>query len=384
MDANTVKEIEKAHVMQTYGRFDLVIDHGKGACVYDKDGKKYLDFIGGIACTCVGHGNKEVAKAVYAQMNTLGWVSNLYYTEPQAKLAQKLSQLSGLSKVFFANSGAEANEAAIKLAKRTTGKGEFIACEHAFHGRTHATLSATWKEKYKTPFKPLVEGFSFVPYNDVAAIERAITDKTAAVIVEPIQGEAGVLVPSADYLEKVKEVCTRKEILLILDEVQTGVGRTGKFFAYQHTAIKPDIVTTAKGLANGIPIGVCISNLDFGRAEHATTFGGNCVACAAALATIDCIEKNSLMQNAVVVGEHFKETLSKIRKVKAVRGKGLIVGIDIDADSKAVCDACLAEGLLCNNAAEHTLRFLPPLTITAAEADKAARILKKVLNRKNG
>jgi len=384
MDANKVKEIEKAHVMQTYGRFDLVIDHGKGAYVYDKDGKKYLDFIGGIACTAVGHGNKEVAKAVYNQMNTLGWVSNLYYTEPQAMLAQKLSQLSGLSKVFFANSGAEANEAAIKLAKRTTGKGEFIACEHAFHGRTHATLSATWKEKYKTPFKPLVDGFSFVPYNDVGAIEAAITDKTAAVIVEPIQGEAGVLVPSADYLEKVKQICKSKGILLILDEVQTGVGRTGKFFAYQHTAIKPDIVTTAKGLANGIPIGVCISDIEFGRAEHASTFGGNCVSSAAALATIDYIEKNNLMENAVKVGEHFKESLSKLKKVKAVRGKGLIIGVDIDADAKFVADECLKEGLLLNNAAEHTLRFLPPLTITAKEADKAVKILKKVLNKKNG
>jgi len=384
MDANKVKEIEKAHVMQTYGRFDLVIDHGKGAYVYDADGKKYLDFIGGIACTAVGHGNKEVAKAVYNQINKLGWVSNLYYTEPQAVLAQKLSQLSGLSKVFFANSGAEANEAAIKLAKRATGKTDFVVCEHAFHGRTHATLSATWKEKYKTPFKPLVEGFTFVPYNDVGAIEAAITDKTAAVMVEPIQGEAGVIVPSADYLEKVKQVCSSKGILLILDEVQTGIGRTGKFFAYQHTAIKPDIVTLAKGLANGIPIGVCISDIEFGRAEHASTFGGNCVASAAALATIDYIEKNNLMENAVSVGEHFKESLSKLKKVKAVRGKGLIIGVDIDADAKLVADECLKEGLLLNNAAEHTLRFLPPLTITSKEADKAVKILKKVLNKKNG
>ena len=383
MDASKVKEAEKEHVMQTYGRFDLVIDHGKGAYVYDKDNKRYLDFIGGIACNPIGHGNKQVANAVCQQMKKLGWVSNLYYTEPQVALAQKLSELSGLKKVFFCNSGAEAVEAAIKLAKRTTGKSDFIAAEHAFHGRTHGSLSATWKEKYKTPFKPLLEGFSFVPYNDVAAIEGAITDKTAAVILEPIQGEAGVLMPSEDYLAKVREVCSKKGVLLILDEVQTANGRTGKFFAYQNTSVKPDIVTVAKGLANGIPIGACLSDLDFGRAEHASTFGGNCVACAAALATIDYIEKNNLMENAVNVGNHLSESLSKLPKVKQVRGKGLMIGIDIDADAKQVCDECLKQGLLINNPAERTLRFLPPLNITQAEADKAVRILKKVL-RKNG
>ena len=379
MDAEKVKELEKAHIMQTYGRFDLVLERGEGCRVYDTEGKEYLDFIGGIACVPCGHSNPEVAAAISEAARTLLNVSNLYYSAPQALLAEKLSSISGLQKCFFCNSGSEANEAALKLAKRATGKTDFIACNHAFHGRTHGSLSATWKEKYKAPFRPLVEGFTFVEYGDASAIEAAITIKTAAVMIEPIQGEAGIIVPGEDYLPSVAKICRDRGVLLIVDEVQSGNGRTGKFFAYQHSGILPDIVTAAKGLANGLPIGACLSNLEFGRGEHASTFGGNNIACAAANATIDYILENKLMENAAKQGEYFMAELRKIPKVKEVRGKGLMVGADIGADAKRVADECMRQGLLLNNVAERTLRFLPPLTASRGEIDEAVRIVKGVL-----
>ena len=379
METEKIKESEKEHVMQTYGRFDLVIDKGKGNYVFDKEGKKYLDFIGGIACVPVGHANKKVTKAISKQANKLIQVSNMYYTEPQVELAEKLVKLSGLKKCFFCNSGAEANEAAIKLAKKITGKKEFVVCEHAFHGRTHASLAATWKEQYKKPFVPLVEGFTFVEYNNVDAIENAINDNTAAVMIEPIQGEAGIIVPSEDYLQKVAEICKKKEVLLIIDEVQTGNGRTGKYFAYLDSGIEPDIVTTAKGLGNGVPIGACISNLDFDKGNHASTFGGNNLVCAAANATIDYILDNKLMDNAVKVGDYFMKKLKSLPKVEKVKGKGLMIGVDIDGDALKVAKGCLEKGLLLNTATEHTLRFLPPLTIKEKEVDEAIKILGEVL-----
>ncbi len=381
MDTNEVKEKEKEYIMQTYGRFDLVIDHGKNNYVYDKEGKKFLDFIGGIACVPAGHANKKVINAVYDDIKKLTHVSNLYYTEPQVKLAEKLVKISGLKKCFFCNSGAEANEAAIKLAKKITGKSEFIVFEHAFHGRTHGSLSATWKPKYKELFNPLVEGFHFVEYNDLQAIQDAINDKTAAVMIEIIQGEAGVITPSKDYILNVAKLCCDKKILLIVDEVQTGNGRTGKYFCYQHYGIMPDIVTTAKGLANGLPIGACISKYEFGRGDHASTFGGNNVACAAANATIDYIMENELMDNAVTVGNYFMVELKKLEKVKEVRGMGLMIGADIEGEAKKVAEECLKKGLLCNNVAENTIRFLPALTVSKKEVDKAIKILKEVLEK---
>ena len=379
MDAKKVKELEKQFIMPTYGRFDLVLVRGEGCHVYDTDGKKYLDFIGGIACVPVGHANKAVSAAISEAAGRLTNVSNLYYTEPQVLLAEKLSRLSGMKKCFFCNSGSEANEAAIKLAKKVTKKTDFVVCEHAFHGRTHGSLSATWKEKYKEPFRPLVEGFTFVEYGNASAIGAAITGKTAAVMIEPIQGEAGILLPKEDYLPSVAKICREKGVLLIIDEVQAGNGRTGKFFAFQHSGIMPDIVTLAKGLANGLPIGACISNYEFGRGEHASTFGGNNIACAAANATIDYILGNRLMENAARQGEYFMAELRKIPQVKEVRGKGLMVGADIGADAKKVADGCMRQGLLLNNVAERTLRFLPPLTVSKAEIDEAVRIVKGVL-----
>jgi acetylornithine/N-succinyldiaminopimelate aminotransferase len=376
-----IKSMEKKYIMQTYGRYDLVIDHGKGCYVYDKEGNKYLDFISGIACVPVGHANHSVTLAVSKQMDKLVQVSNLYYTSEQVVLASKLSKLSGLSKCFFCNSGAEANEAAVKLAKKITGKKKFIAFSESFHGRTTASLALTYKEKYKKPFLPLNPDVVFVKYNDIEALEKAITSDVAAVIIEPIQGEAGIVVPDAGYLKKVSLLCKKKNVLLIVDEVQTGNGRTGEYFAYLHEDIKPDIVTTAKGLANGIPIGVCISDLEFGKSEHASTFGGNSLSCAAANATIDYILDHKLMKNATKMGEYFMEKLGKLGKsIVKVKGKGLMIGVELNSNkSKEIVLKCLKKGLLLNNVTENTLRFLPPLTITEKEVDEAVKILEEVL-----
>jgi len=382
MNSEKIKQLEKEHIMQTYGRLNLVVDYGKDAYIYDKDGKKYLDFLGGIACCSVGHGNKRVADAISEQAKKLLNITNLYYTEPQVVLAEKLSKLSGLKKCFFCNSGTEANEAAIKLAKKTTGKKKFIAFEHSFHGRTTGSLAATWKPKYKEPFEPLTPDVVFVEYNNIKALEKAITKETAAVIIEPIQGEAGIIVPKQSFLTKVKKLCEKNNILLIVDEVQSGTGRTGKFFAFQHENIKPDIVTIAKGLANGVPIGVCISDLDFEAGNHASTFGGNNLACAAANATVDFILDNKLMENAVKVGDYFKKKLNESNKkiIKEVRGKGLMIGIELNQNkTKQITEKCLENGLIINNATDNILRFLPPLIITKKEVDDAIGILDGVL-----
>ncbi len=379
MKINEIKQMEKKHIMQTYGRFDVVITKGEGAYVYDINGKKYLDFLGGIACCSVGHGNSKVVKAISEQAKKLLNITNLYYTEAQVELASKLSKLSGLKKCFFCNSGAEANEAAVKLAKKITGKKKFIAFEQGFHGRTTASLALTWKKKYKKPFEPLMPSVIFVPYDNVNALEKAIDSDIAAVIIEPIQGEAGIVVPSPGYLKKVSSICEKNDVLLIVDEVQSGNGKTGKFFAYLHSGIKPDIVTIAKGLANGVPIGVCISDLEFDKSEHASTFGGNSLSCAAANATIDYILENKLMENAVKVGNYFIGKLKGLN-VKKVKGKGLMIGVELNKDNaKEIVDKCLDKGLLLNNTSENVLRFLPPLIITEKDVDKAIEILGSVL-----
>lgn len=384
MKAKEIIGLEKKYVMQTYSRFNLVVEHGKGCYIYDKDGKKYLDFLGGIATCSVGHGNPEVSKAICSQAKKLINITNLYYTEPQVILAEKLAKLSGLKKCFFCNSGTEANEAAIKLAKKITGKKKFIAFKDSFHGRTTASLALTWKEKYKKPFEPLGLDVVFVEYNDINALEKTITPEIAAVVIEPIQGEAGVIVPDKGYLKKVEEICHKNNILLIIDEVQSGNGKTGKFFAYQHENVKPDIVTLAKGLANGIPIGVCISNYEFDKSEHASTFGGNNLSCAAANAVIDYILDNKLMENAVKVGNYFMKKLNELKNkykiIKKVKGKGLMIGVELNENkAKEITEKCLEKGLIINNATDNILRFLPPLVISEKEVDEAVGILKGVL-----
>lgn len=393
MKSEEIKRKEKEYIMQSYARADFVIAKGNGCYLYDFAGRKYLDFVGGLGCISIGHSNKIWTNAIAKQARTLVHTSNLYYTRPQAILAEKLAGLSGLKKCFFCNSGSEANEAAIKLAKKITGKKKFIACKNAFHGRTHGSLSATWKEGYRKPFVPLVEGFTFVEYNEPEAIESAIDPDTAGIIIEPIQGESGVIVPNESYLKEVSEICRKKEVLLILDEVQTGNGRTGKYFAYQHAdstssagssaGIIPDIVTTAKSIANGFPLGVCISNYEFEKGNHASTFGGNPLACAAANATIDYVLKNKLMNNAAEVGDYFMKKLALLNGIKLVRGKGLMIGAVVNAniDAKKIVERCLKSGLVINSTDNSTLRFLPPLIITKKEVDKALNILEEVLDK---
>ena len=380
--SDELKQLDSTHIMPTYKRNDLVLERGDGCYVFDKDGKKYLDFVGGIATCTVGHANTDIVEAITAQAKKLISVSNLYYTEPQILLAKKLSDLSGLQKVFFSHAGADANEAAIKVAKKVTGKQEFIAFTNAFHGRTTGSLALTWTKAYKEPFLPLAPVVTFAKYNDIESLKSLISERTAAVIVEPIQGEAGIIVPDQAFLGQVREVCTKHNILMIIDEVQTGVGRTGTFFAYQHENIKPDIVTIAKGLANGLPIGVCLSNYELERGEHGSTLGGNCLSAAAALATIQYIEDHNLMHNAEVVGNYLMDKLRSLQKttalIKEVRGQGLMIGIELHKpEAGRVVAASMHDGLLCNAATPSVVRLLPPLIATQDQADECIAVLQK-------
>jgi len=379
--SHQLKQLEADHVMQTYKRLDLLLEKGKGCCVYDEAGKRYLDFVGGVATCPVGHSNPVVTAAIINQAEQLISVSNLYYTEPQILLAQKLSQLSGLQKSFFGHSGADSIETAIKLAKKVTRKKEFIAFKDAFHGRTTGSLALTWKPQLKESFLPLAPVVKFADYGDVKGLEALITDNTAAVVLEPIQGEAGIIVPEENFLRQVREVCTRHKILMIVDEVQTGVGRTGKFFAYQHAGIKPDIVTAAKGLANGLPIGVCLSDYELGRGDHGSTLGGNNLSAAAALATIGYIEKHNLMKNATTVGNYLTDKLKPLQKttplIKSVRGQGLMIGIELNQDKASlIVEQAQQRGLLCNAATPNVVRLLPPLILTKRQADDGLVILR--------
>ncbi len=385
METEKIIKLEKKHIMQTYTRPGFVLEHGKGCYVFDAEGKKYIDLVGGLATCTLGHGNREFAKAVKIQIEKITNPTNLYYSEPQAVLAEKLANLSGLDKCFFSNSGAESAETAIKLTRKHTKKIGIISTKHGFHGRTMGSLSATWKEKIRAPFKPLLESFVHVEYGDADAVEKAITETTGAVIVEPIQGEAGIIVPPTGYLKHLREICDKHNILLITDEVQTGCGRTGKFFAYEHEKIKPDIIMLAKGLANGIPIGVTIAKEEvassFEKGDHGSTFGGNPVACAAANFTIDYIIKNNLIENAEKQGDYIAEKIKSLNnsKIKEIRGKGLMIGIQIEGNAKEVVAKCNEKGLLLNAADESVLRLLPPLIITKKDIDKAIKILDEVL-----
>ncbi|HII16645.1 TPA: acetylornithine transaminase [Candidatus Woesearchaeota archaeon] len=385
MNTQQIITLESKHVMSTYRRFPVAMVRGNGAYVYDAEGKKYLDMLGGIAVTPVGHANKEVAKAVSRQIKTLTGVSNYYYMQQQAVLAAKLAKKSGLARCFFCNSGAEANEAAFKLVRKVTGKKEIISFVGAFHGRTFGSLAATWKSMIKDKFVPLVPMFKHVPYGDLKALESAITSETAAVIMEPIQGEAGINVSAKRFLVGVRAVCTKRKVLLIMDEVQTGIGRTGAFFAYQHAGIVPDIVTTAKGLANGIPIGVCIAaaGIDFDPGDHASTFGGNEISCAAANAVLDYIDSHDIMSNAANMGALFMKKLAALKEkkqsIREIRGMGLMIALELDGESKPVVVKCLENGLICNAVTEKAIRFLPPLIITEKELDIAINILDEVL-----
>ena len=392
MNSAEIIETTHAHMVDIYGCLPLAFARGEGSYLYDADGTRYLDFFCGLAVTSLGHKHRGVVRAIQEQAEKLTHVSNVFHTEPGARLVERLSKRFGDGKVFLGNSGAEANEAAIKLARKwghKDGKGRFeiLATLGSFHGRTMATLSATGQEKYHQGFLPLVPGFKLVNFDDIGGLEKALTDQTVAIMVEPIQGEGGVVVPRPDYLKRLRELCDRAKLLLILDEVQTGMGRTGKFFAYEHSGIKPDIVTLAKALGGGLPIGAMIAKPEIASAltpgSHGTTFGGNPVACAAALAVNDALDKEGVTQNAAQVGgylmQRLKEITAKLDRVTEVRGLGMIIGVVLKHDPKPVVDACLKERLMVNGTAGNVLRLLPPLNLSRADADAGLAIIERAL-----
>jgi acetylornithine/N-succinyldiaminopimelate aminotransferase len=381
-----------ANLANTYGCTPIAFVRGHGAYLFDADGNRYLDFFCGLAVTSLGHGHPRVVRAIKEQAEKVTHVSNVFHTEPMARLAARLGGAFGNGRIFFGNSGAEANEAALKLARRwghgNGGRFEIISTLGSFHGRTFGTLSATGQEKYHIGFQPLVPGFKLVPYDDVAAIERALTDKTVAILVEPIQGEGGVVTPHPDYLGRLRDLCDRQKILLILDEVQTGMGRTGKLFAYQHAGIKPDVVTLAKALGGGLPTGAMIARAELASVltpgTHGSTFGGNPVSCAAALGVLDALELDGVIGNAAEVGGYLISRLREIAKsrpiVREVRGLGMIIGVVLQHEAKGVVDACLKEHLIVNGTADNVLRLLPPLNLTREEADAGLAIIDRALN----
>jgi len=363
-------------VMNTFGTPQTVLVRGEGSYVWDADGKRYLDLLAGIAVNSLGHAHPALIEAVTAQLSTLGHVSNFFATEPQVQLAERLLTLLGREgRVFFANSGTEANEAALKLTRRT-GRTKLISTHGAFHGRTMGALALTSKEAYRSPFEPLPGDVLWAPYGDADAIEAMIDDSVAAVVVEPIQGEAGVIVPPADYLVRLREVTQRHGVLLWLDEIQTGIGRTGEWFAHLPSGITPDIVTVAKGLGGGIPIGACIaidesaSLLEPGN--HGTTFGGNPVATAAALAVLDTIEADGILAHVNEIGAVLREGLAPHRKISDVTGRGLILGVVLDGvDAAAVSRAAREAGIIVNAPTSDRLRLVPPLVLTRDQAQES-------------
>ena len=382
------------YVARTYARIPIALVRGRGTKVWDAEGKEYLDFLAGIAVNSLGHCHPAIVRAIREQSKKLLHVSNLYHILPQSELARELCDHSFAERVFFCNSGAEANEAAIKLVRRyglekLGGKYEILSTHNSFHGRTLATLTATGQEKIRAGYDPLPTGFRQVPYNDLAAIEEAIDEKkTAAILVEPIQAEGGVNVPDEAYMRGLRELCDQRGILLIFDEVQTGMGRTGTLFGYEHFAIKPDIMTLAKALGGGLPLGAMLAREEiatsFGPGSHASTFGGNPVACSAGLVVMQTLLGGAL-KNCLQMGQYFVKGLEALQKrfsfIREVRGKGLMIGMELEIEGSKVADSCMQEGLLLNCTAYKVLRFVPPLTIKRNEIDRGLDILEKVLAR---
>jgi predicted acetylornithine/succinylornithine family transaminase len=382
--------------MATYKRFPIVLVRGSGAKVWDSNGKEYLDFVAGIAVCSLGHSHPKVIEAIKKQAEILTHVSNLYYIEPQIHLARMLVENSFADKVFFCNSGAEANEAAIKLARKYAyenmagGKYELITMKDSFHGRTLATVTATGQTKFQVGFSPLLEGFSYVPFNDITALNDAITEKTCGIMLEPIQGEGGIKIPDDEYLSKVRKICDDRGILMILDEIQVGMGRTGTLFAYEQYKTKPDIVTLAKAVGNGFPVGVMMATdkvaSAFQPGNHASTFGGNPLAMAAGLATLETMLHDGILENVRKVGAYFVRRLHELKSrhavIKDVRGRGLIIGVELNIEGADIVKHCMDRGLLINCTGGNILRFVPPFIITERNVDTAIDILDEVLKRK--
>ncbi|MCX5890311.1 MAG: acetylornithine transaminase [Deltaproteobacteria bacterium] len=389
------KWIERADkvIMNTYGRQPLVLVKGEGCRVWDEAGKEYLDFVAGLAVCNLGHAHPEIAKAAAAQLTQLVHVSNIYYTTPMVELAEALVRLSFADRVFFANSGAEANEGAIKLCRRYSrekfgpGRHRIISALNSFHGRTMGALSATGQEKFHQGFEPLLEGFKFVPFNDLGALAAAVDGSVCAVLLEPIQGEGGVCLPAADYLKDVRRLCDEKGLLLVLDEIQTGLGRTGKLFAHEHYGLKPDVMTLAKGLANGLPMGALLASEAvagaFVPSAHASTFGAGPVIAAAAKAAVGLLSDEKLLAEVRAKGAYVQKGLSRLQgkfpAIKEVRGLGLIWGLELDQEGAPVVAACRERGLLLNCTQGNVIRLLPPLIVGMEELDRGLAILEEAL-----
>ena len=381
----TTPELADRYLMQVGRRLPVTFVRGQGCLVYDEAGREYLDLVAGIAVNLLGHSHPDVVAAVAKQAGQLIHTSNLYFTQPQVGLARRLVELSFPSRVFFCNSGAEANEAAIKLARKwgtrhRDGAFEIITTTGSFHGRTLAAVTAGGQHKYSDPFKPLPEGFVHVAYNDVEAIESATSARTVAVMLEPVMGEIGVIPAEPGYLKRVRQWCDQHNLLLILDEVQTGLGRTGRWFAHQHAGITPDVMTLAKGLGGGLPIGACLANPRadvFEPGDHGSTFGGNPLACAAAATVLDVIERDGLVGHAAEMGELLHSSLQDLG-AKQVRGVGLMQAFEFEgARAKPFQQACLEAGLIVNAVDEHSVRLVPPLILTAQQIDRAHGIMRK-------
>ena len=383
--------------LPVFNRYKIVLERGEGAYLYDINGKRYTDFLAGIAVNVLGYNYAPLVEAISKQAAKVIHVSNLYYTEPQAAAAEKLVKLSGLDRAFFGNSGAEANEGAIKIARKyahqfDAEKSQIITAWQSFHGRTLATLTATGQPKYHKGFEPLPAGFDYVNYNDIDELAEKISDKTCAVMLETIQGEGGVYPPKDDYLKKVRELCDKHGALLILDEIQAGIGRSGKFFAYEKYGIKPDIVTLAKGLAGGVPIGAFICTEKVAQAlhagDHGTTFGGNPLACAAANVVLDTVPNEKFLAHVEEVGNYFKNKLIELQQkhsgqISEVRGEGLILGLQLSNSKKSgveIVNECMQRGAIINCTVGTVLRFIPPLIITNEQVDEVTNILDEVLS----
>ena len=397
MDYKEAAGLDAKHVFQSYRRAPLMLARGKGPYVFDSEGRRYLDFITGLAVNSLGHSHPKITAAINKQAKTLAHVSNIYLTEPMLRLAQRLCGLSGMKRVFFCNSGAEANEAAIKLARKYSqnvlgkkGRAEIITMENSFHGRTIATVTATGQTVYQEGFAPLLPGVKYAKFNDIASVEKLITAKTCAIMVEPVQGEGGVIPATKQFMKGLAALRKKHGVLLIFDEVQCGLGRAGKWFAFEHYGVKPDIMTLAKPLGGGLPLGAMLSSEPLAKAfapgSHASTFGANPIVCAAANAFLFVMESEGLVERSEKLGEYFKKRIGDAArdtgKIAEVRGMGLMLGIVIKDDAREAAGFFRDRGILINAVRQDVIRILPPLIITERHADEFVKVLKEFLLRK--
>jgi len=389
MNTEEIMDLDKKYVMPTYARQPIALKEGKGALVKDFEGNNYIDCFAGIAVNNVGHSHPKVVEAICNQAKKLIHTSNIYYTEPHVELAKLLAEISTHDKSFFCNSGAEANEGVVKLARKFTGKGEIIVMENSFHGRTLAMVTATGQHKYKKGLEPLPTGFKHVNFGDIQAVVDNINDNTAAILVEPIQGEGGIIVPPEGYLKELRKICDENDVLLIFDEIQTGFGRTGEMFASQLFNVKPDVTTVAKALGGGFPIGAILADEEIANAfkpgDHGTTFGGNPLACASAIASINAIIDENMIIKSKENGEYLKYKLKEQAKlygiVEEVRGAGLMLGMELNINCSQIVDEAREQGVLINCTADTVLRFLPPLIIEKGQIDTVTCVIETILQK---